>query len=61
VANWWQMLPPGGTVLDLGCGTGVPISQALIERGFNLYGVDASRTMVGAFSPPTLSTKTIVF
>ena len=49
VADWSQILPAGGTVLDLGCGTGVPISQALIERGFNLYGVDASPTMVAAF------------
>jgi SAM-dependent methyltransferase len=49
VADWSQTLPGGATVLDLGCGTGVPISQALIERGFNVYGVDASPTMVAAF------------
>jgi SAM-dependent methyltransferase len=49
VSDWSQMLPGGATVLDLGCGTGVPISQALIERGFNVYGVDASPTMVEAF------------
>jgi SAM-dependent methyltransferase len=49
VADWSQLLPGGATVLDLGCGTGVPISQALIERGFNVYGVDASPTMVAAF------------
>jgi SAM-dependent methyltransferase len=49
VGDWSQMLPRGSTVLDLGCGTGVPISQALIERGFNVYGVDASPTMVEAF------------
>jgi SAM-dependent methyltransferase len=49
VAGWSQLLPPGATVLDLGCGTGVPISQALIERGFKLYGVDASASMTAAF------------
>jgi cyclopropane fatty-acyl-phospholipid synthase-like methyltransferase len=49
VADWSRMLPGGSTVLDLGCGTGVPISQALIERGFSVYGVDASPTMVAAF------------
>jgi cyclopropane fatty-acyl-phospholipid synthase-like methyltransferase len=49
VADWSQTLPSGATVLDLGCGTGVPISQALIDRGFNVYGVDASPTMVAAF------------
>ena len=43
------MLPGGATVLDLGCGTGVPISQALIDRGFNVFGVDASPKMVAAF------------
>ena len=43
------MLPEGGTVLDLGCGTGVPISQVLIERGFRVYGVDASPTIVASF------------
>jgi len=47
VADWSQMLPGGATVLDLGCGTGVPISQALIERGFNVYGVDASAKDIG--------------
>jgi cyclopropane fatty-acyl-phospholipid synthase-like methyltransferase len=37
------------SILDLGCGTGVPISRTLIERGFNLYGVDASACMIAAF------------
>jgi SAM-dependent methyltransferase len=49
VADWSQILPRAATVLDLGCGTGVPITQTLIERGFNVYGVDASPTMVAAF------------
>jgi SAM-dependent methyltransferase len=49
VAEWSRMLPSGATVLDLGCGTGVPISQALIERGFNVFGVDASPKIVAAF------------
>jgi 2-polyprenyl-3-methyl-5-hydroxy-6-metoxy-1,4-benzoquinol methylase len=49
VADWSQQLPRGATVLDLGCGPGVPISQVLIERGVNLYAVDASPSMVAAF------------
>ena len=49
MADWSQTLPSDATVLDLGCGTGVPISQALIERGFEVYGVDASPTIVAAF------------
>jgi SAM-dependent methyltransferase len=46
VTDWSQKLPDRATVLDLGCRNGVPISQALIERGFN---VDASARMVAAF------------
>jgi cyclopropane fatty-acyl-phospholipid synthase-like methyltransferase len=49
VAEWSETLTKGGTVLDLGCGTGVPISEVLIERGFDLYAVDASPRMVAAF------------
>ena len=49
VADWSETLPSGATILDLGCGTGVPISQALIERGFKVYCVDASPTIVAAF------------
>jgi len=49
VAEWSRMLLGGATVLDLGCGTGVPISQALIDHGFNVFGVDASPKMVAAF------------
>jgi SAM-dependent methyltransferase len=47
VADWSETLPSGATVLDLGCGTGVSISQVL--RGFKVYGVDASPTIVAAF------------
>ena len=49
VAEWSRTLPDGAFVLDLGCGTGLPISQVLIEGGFHVYGVDASPSMVAAF------------
>jgi 2-polyprenyl-3-methyl-5-hydroxy-6-metoxy-1,4-benzoquinol methylase len=49
VREWAQTLPPGAALLDLGCGSGVPISQALIENGFEVYGVDASVSMTNAF------------
>lgn len=35
-------VPPAGTVLDLGCGSGEPIARYLIEQGRRLAGVDAS-------------------
>lgn len=37
------------SILDLGCGHGVPISQVLIDDGFALCGVDASAKMIAAF------------
>jgi SAM-dependent methyltransferase len=46
---WAQVLPEGAAVLDLGCGTGVPISQVLMRRGCQVFGVDASPSMVAAF------------
>ena len=49
VAEWSQLLPAGATILDLGCGTGIPISLALIARGCKVYGVDASASMTAEF------------
>jgi len=49
VREWSKTLPRGSSILDLGCGHGVPISQVLIDEGFVLYGVDASVKMITAF------------
>jgi 2-polyprenyl-3-methyl-5-hydroxy-6-metoxy-1,4-benzoquinol methylase len=49
VREWCRTLAPGSSVLDLGCGNGVPISQLLIEEGFDVYGVDASAKLIAAF------------
>lgn len=49
VLRWARRLPPRAAVLDLGCGNGVPVSGALIEEGFTVYGVDASETLVADF------------
>jgi 2-polyprenyl-3-methyl-5-hydroxy-6-metoxy-1,4-benzoquinol methylase len=49
VRAWARALRPGTSILNLGCGHGVPISQALIEDGFMVYGLDASASMIAAF------------
>jgi cyclopropane fatty-acyl-phospholipid synthase-like methyltransferase len=36
-----------GTILDVGCGMGEPIARYLIERGYEVVGVDASPAMIG--------------
>jgi 2-polyprenyl-3-methyl-5-hydroxy-6-metoxy-1,4-benzoquinol methylase len=49
VLNWARTLPSHCTVLDLGCGTGIPVSKIFIDQGMTVYGIDASPTMVEAF------------
>ena len=40
------LLPPGGAVLDIGCGPGEPIARHLIETGYAVTGVDSSPAMI---------------
>lgn len=49
VRRWARTLQTNSTVLDLGCGTGIPISKVLIDEGLTVYGVDGSPTLVNAF------------
>jgi 2-polyprenyl-3-methyl-5-hydroxy-6-metoxy-1,4-benzoquinol methylase len=46
VAELAQMLPTGARVLDLGCGAGVPASRQLVERGFDVLGLDISQVQI---------------
>ena len=39
-------LRPGDAVLDAGCGSGRPMAAALMERGFQVTGVDASVRLI---------------
>lgn len=39
-------IPQNGSILDLGCGTGEPIAQFFIEKGFKITGVDGSKKMI---------------
>lgn len=41
-----SFVPAGGTILDVGCGVGAPIARYLVERGFEVVGVDAAPSMV---------------
>ncbi|GAO44163.1 class I SAM-dependent methyltransferase [Flavihumibacter petaseus] len=47
--QWVVHLKKGCTVLDLGCGTGIPGTKVLLDAGFSVYGVDAAPTMEAAF------------
>ncbi|WP_419419419.1 class I SAM-dependent DNA methyltransferase [Legionella sp. D16C41] len=39
-------IPSKGSILDLGCGTGEPIAEFLIDKGFKVTGVDGSQKMI---------------
>jgi cyclopropane fatty-acyl-phospholipid synthase-like methyltransferase len=39
-------LRPGATVLDVGCGAGVPIDRYLVDRGYRVFGVDLSERQI---------------
>lgn len=41
-----SLLPDGGTILDVGCGSGEPIAHYLIGRGACVTGVDSSPAMI---------------
>lgn len=40
------LLPAGGTVLDIGCGTGQPVAAYLSGRGFRVTGIDSSPSLI---------------
>lgn len=42
LARFLALIPPGGRILDLGCGMGEPIARHLIAAGHPVTGVDSS-------------------
>ena len=42
-------LPRGSLILDLGCGNGRPITDALVNAGYRVVGLDSSRGMLERF------------
>jgi SAM-dependent methyltransferase len=41
------LMPAGGSVLDIGCGSGRPMARYLIEQGFTVTGIDSAPCMIG--------------
>jgi ubiquinone/menaquinone biosynthesis C-methylase UbiE len=46
LARFSSLLPPGGDVLDVGCGAGMPVARFLADAGFRVTGVDVSSSML---------------
>jgi 2-polyprenyl-3-methyl-5-hydroxy-6-metoxy-1,4-benzoquinol methylase len=49
VRDWASTLQRGATVIDLGCGSGLPITEVLVAEGLNVYAIDAAPSLVQAF------------
>lgn len=49
VRSWAKTLQKGSSVIDLGCGCGLPLTSALVREGLDVFGVDASPSLVNAF------------
>jgi SAM-dependent methyltransferase len=49
VREWARALPRGAAVIDMGCGTGLPITKVLVTEGLNVCAVDAAPSFVEAF------------
>ncbi len=41
-----KLLKPQVTILDIGCGAGIPIDKYLIEKGFKIIGIDFSEKQI---------------
>lgn len=41
-----QQIPVGGRVLDLGCGSGVPVARTLAAAGYRVTGIDISEVQI---------------
>ncbi len=49
VRDWARTLRRGAAVIDLGCGSGLPITKVLVSEGLNVYAIDAAPSLVEAF------------
>jgi SAM-dependent methyltransferase len=44
-----ELVPSGARVLDIGCGTGIPITRSLLTAGCKVFGIDSSAQMLARF------------
>ena len=46
VSELAPLLDPGGKVVDLGCGAGIPATKVLADAGFDVLGIDFSEVQI---------------
>jgi 2-polyprenyl-3-methyl-5-hydroxy-6-metoxy-1,4-benzoquinol methylase len=46
-----RRVPPGGRVLDVGCGCGVPVARELTAHAYQVTGIDLALSKFNALGP----------
>lgn len=46
IDSWRKLLPLRATILDVGCGFGGSYTQRLLDNSVEIYGIDASKTLL---------------
>lgn len=46
LGEFTSLLPKNAKVLDVGCGPGLPVDEFLVESGFDVTGIDFSKSML---------------
>lgn len=46
LVDFLSLLPPGGSILDIGCGSAEPIARFFIEQGHPVTGADSSPSLI---------------
>lgn len=49
VQNWIKSFPEKAKILDLGCGTGIPITKVILDEGMKVFAIDSSVTLIKVF------------
>ena len=49
VTEWAKALNVCSKVLDIGCGNGIPVTQAVHGQGHTIFAIDSSMSMIHAF------------
>lgn len=44
--DFLRLVPPGGSILDIGCGSAEPIARFFIEQGYAVTGIDSSPSLI---------------
>ncbi|MEM1151185.1 MAG: class I SAM-dependent methyltransferase [Pseudomonadota bacterium] len=48
VSSWTMRLPKGSSIIDVGAGHGLPVTQALVDAGLDVYAIEPAPTLFSA-------------